>query len=552
MPAGAPLPLDMTLPASPDRSSTRAESLSPASSSSSSITDLASRLCPSSASAAAIQAAKDADAKSSALKALAGIGKVVSRSRQVDAEALQAIKLQRAKVKAEGGPGSVGSHRHTRTLSTESLPSLPEVTGTSLPSNMPATGGAGSASGGGGGGGGFSTPTSSSMMPPPPSRGHRRSHSGIPLSGGSGNSVVGHHHLAGGGNAGTAPSSHLQGCGVMPPRTSPRSYSDLLSGLGLADLLALQTAVDNEIQTQLSAAGLTPLTMGIGASPTGTHSPQYPADVLLSAQYASAVLASQKQQQVHASARALQQALAGVASGMGFNSSTSTSTIQQQQQQQQDHHHQQQRTQYPGSLGHSPIYGRSPKKEVPPFSSSGSGGSTGGLPHDDHSHHSRSRSIDVMLHQHRSSSPLTPDSGSSGGLTAAASSTLSFGGLEGAGGFHMDLTGMEDFVGGPQPPPTARSLDVGAPQPPREPISAAFPSTDFSFLGASGSSLLVAPEGDVAPSPFTRSSSGSLGQQTLLQQHKSDENAAREQQQQQQQLPLLFGNLQLGSLDPWR
>jgi hypothetical protein len=316
--------------------------------------------------------------------------------------------------------------------------------------------------------------------------------------------------------------------------------------MGLADLLTLQTAVDAEIQTQLSAAGLTPLTMGIGASPTGTHSPQSPADVLLSAQYASAVFASQQQQQLHASALALQQALAGVASGMSVNNNTGSSQQQQQQQQQQ----------YPGSLGHSPIYGRSPKKGVPPFSSTGSGGSGGssgggGSGLSQEYQHSRSRSIDAMLLHQRSSSPLTPDSGSSGALTAAASSTLSRGGLEAGGGFHVDLTGMEDFVGGPQPPPTARSLDVGAPQPPREQVSAAFPSTDFSFLGASGSSLLVAPEGDVAPSPFTKSSSGSLGQPTLLQQHEMEQqkHSANEQQQ---QLPMLFGNLQLNSFDPWR
>ncbi len=541
MPAGTPIiPLDsmITLPASPDRSSTRAESLSPASSSSSSITDLASRLGPTSASAAAIQAAKDADAKNSALKALAGIGKVVSKSRQVDAEALQAIKLQRAKVKAEAGPGSLGSHRHTRTLSTESLPSLPELTGTSLPSNMPATG-LGTSSGGA---------ASSSMMPQQPSRGHRRSHSGIPLSGGAG----GGSHLQGG-----STSSHLQsssGGGVMPSRTSPQSYSDLLSGMGLADLLALQTAVDTEIQTQLSAAGLTPLSnLGIGQSPTGTHSPQSPADVLLSAQYASAVFASQQQQQLHASALALQQALAGVASNMGMNNTTPQS-------QQQHQHQNQQHNQYSGSLGHSPIYDRSPKKGVPPFSSTGSGGSGGsgggggsvGLLNE--YQHSRSRSIDAMLLHQRSSSPLTPDSGSSGALTAAASSTLSLGGLDGGGGFHMDLSGMEEFVGGPQPPPTARSLDVGAPQPPREPASVTLTSPDFSFLGASGSSLLVAPEGDLAQSPFTRSSSGSLGQPSLLQhlEQEQQQHFAANEQQQQQQLPLLFGNLQLGGLDPWR
>lgn len=512
MPAsGTPLPLDMTLSASPDRSSTRADSLSPASSSNSSITDLASRLGPSSASAAAIQAAKDADAKSSALKALAGIGKVVSRSRQVDAEALQAIKLQRAKVKAEGAPGSVGDHRHTRTLSTESLPSLPELTGTSLPSNLPATGGANTTSGGGG----FSTPTSSSMMPPPPSRVHRRSHSGIALSGDGSSSGgiagAGHHHPTGSGNGSKpASSSHVQGSGAMLSQTSPQSYSELLSGLGLADLLALQTAVDHEIQTQLSAAGLNSLSMGIGASPTGSLSPQAPADALLSAQYASAMLGSQQQQ-----------------------------------------HQQHQQTQYTGSLGHSPFYGTSPKKGIPPFLSLGNGGGIGSLPHNHDDHQARSHSTDALPEQHRSSSPLTPDSENGGPLAAVASSALSLGCNEGAGGFHMDLTGMEDFVGGPQPPPTARSLDVGAPQPPREPISAAFSSTDFSFLGASGSSLLVAPEENAVPSPFTISSSGSLGQQTLLQKHDFEQNAASEQQQ-QQQLPTLFGNLQLGSLDPWR
>lgn len=47
-----------------------------------------------------------ADAKSSALKALAGVSAVVSKSRKVDAEALQTIKMQRAKARAEGhAPG---------------------------------------------------------------------------------------------------------------------------------------------------------------------------------------------------------------------------------------------------------------------------------------------------------------------------------------------------------------------------------------------------------------------------------------------------------------
>jgi hypothetical protein len=46
------------------------------------------------------------DARSSALKALAGVSAVVSKSRKVDAEALQTIKMQRAKARAEGlGPG---------------------------------------------------------------------------------------------------------------------------------------------------------------------------------------------------------------------------------------------------------------------------------------------------------------------------------------------------------------------------------------------------------------------------------------------------------------
>lgn len=198
---------------------------------------------------------KDTDAKSSALKALAGIGKVVSKSRQTDAEALMAIKAQRAKVRAEGG------HRHSRTMSSESLPSLPDQSST----------------------------------PPhvaPPARGHhRRSHSGIQL---------------------PTPSAGLV---ASVPQTSPFAYADWLAGRTLPELLALQKAVQNEIARQLSSISSGP-TVGGAVSPTRSVGSN---DALWSAQYAATLLTAQQQQhQDHTVA--LQQALAHAAATINMDS----------------------------------------------------------------------------------------------------------------------------------------------------------------------------------------------------------------------------------------
>lgn len=383
-------------PTSPDRISIRGESLSPASSSSSSIPELAARA---SSSSPLSQAARDADAKSSALKALAGISKVVSKSRQVDAEALQAIKAQRAKVKA--GVGQSSAHPHSRTMSTESVPSPSEHSGSSVPQSTSS----------GGNGGGSGSVSSSAMLQG--ARAHRRSHSGIPQA---------------------AYGSPL----TTPTSTSPQTYSDILSCMSLADLLALQCAVESEIQKQLQSAGL------ISCASTSSQSPpQSPAEAIMSAQYAAAVFATQQQQQeqqhqhLTASAIALQQTMAGVGiehMQMGGSNSGSTS----------------------GSRAHSPI-GRSPRK-----------GSRAG------SCHSRSHSTDTVL---RHCSPGgDPVLGAAAMLGPSANSNLSLG-LE---GFNMNLAGLGG-EGMPQAPPTARSLDVGAPQPP-QPSTTAFNSSDFSFL----------------------------------------------------------------------
>jgi len=131
---------------------------------------------------------KEVDAKSSALKALAGIGKVVSKSRRTDAEALLAIKAQRAKDRAEGKP----FHRHSRTLSSGSMP---------LSDSSSAT----------------------AHMPPSNRGGHRRSHSSIQL---------------------PSPSAGLV---ASVPLTSPYAYANWLAGRSLAELLALQEAVQKEI-----------------------------------------------------------------------------------------------------------------------------------------------------------------------------------------------------------------------------------------------------------------------------------------------------------------
>lgn len=143
----------------------------------------------------------DQDAKTSALRALAGIGRVVSKSRQTDAEALQAIKAQRAKSKAEGS-----GHRHSRTLSSESLFHLRD-----LPSSQAHT----------------PTKTHSDARAVV---GHRRSHSGIPLS----NVQM---------NSSPTAFAFLQ----------TNTFYDLLAGKTLAELLEMRTAIDREISKHIAS-----------------------------------------------------------------------------------------------------------------------------------------------------------------------------------------------------------------------------------------------------------------------------------------------------------
>lgn len=173
-------------------------------------------------------------------------------------------------------------------------------------------------------------------------------------------------------------------------------------------------------------------------------------------------------------------------------------------------------------------------------------------------------------------------------LGPSANSNLSLG-LE---GFNMNLAGLGG-EGMPQAPPTARSLDVGAPQPP-QPTTTAFNSSDFSFLSdfqpkmdqAGGSHLgggahlgisghLLAPQGVPVNSPFMHSPGAisphamhhhpMMGEHHQLQQHQHQQQRSPsppsspqhhlsdlQHQQQQQQLSSLFANLQLGGLDPWQ
>ena len=150
-------------------------------------------------------ARQDIDAKSSALKALAGIGRVVSRSRQVDAEALQAIKAQRARAKAEGGSTS-GTHgtvkkNHERNVSSDSMPDLMvntrgHVSHACYPSK------------------GTSRPQ------------HRRSHSSL----------------------------HPPTSQASLPLTSPGAYREFLAGRTLQELLALQKAVEVEISRHINTS----------------------------------------------------------------------------------------------------------------------------------------------------------------------------------------------------------------------------------------------------------------------------------------------------------
>lgn len=207
----------------------------------------------------------DNDAKTSALKALAGIGRVVSRSRQVDAEALQAIKAQRARAKAEGISVVNGypGHGHTRKLSSDSMPDLGNSRGQST----------------------HGTISSQTLSRPQ----HRRSHSSL-----------------------HPPTSH-----ATLPLTSPGAYTEFLARRTLPELLALQRAVEAEIARQINSSTASvhqqKNSLAGGTPPSPSPSSTTPTtDSMVSAQYATALANSSHQKEQQDQAVALQQALAAL------------------------------------------------------------------------------------------------------------------------------------------------------------------------------------------------------------------------------------------------
>lgn len=252
-------------------------------------------------------APKKVDAKSSALKALAGVSAIVSKSRKVDAEALQAIKSQRAKARAEGR-----------------VPA-PLTTASSVPA--PAPGGAGRATppapaplGGGGGDGSiglspFATASSQGLVRTPSSSNLTASL---------------------GGSRGAPQGSGLNQASSLPismhssqqqqrrrsisghPHSPGSEYDSLVCKMTITELVALKQAVEGQLAKQaLALAQLQASTQH--SVQTDMLSQQYAALLLQNAQQAQLVQQlSSQQQATHAAA--IQQALSAAASAAGITS----------------------------------------------------------------------------------------------------------------------------------------------------------------------------------------------------------------------------------------
>lgn len=221
---------------------------------------------------------KETDAKSSALKALAGIGKVVSKSRRIDAEALEAIKAQRARNKAEGE----SHHKHSRTLSSDSLPPMPELTtGTSLPLSQCSTST------------GATTPTHPTFHP---QRIHRRSHSGIPV-----------------------PPPSIISTHTSYPLTSPLAYADWLSLRTLPELCALQSALEIELSKHHATGVAQTPSPAVDAFLSAQYNAAFGTTLNASSSSSATATAVHHHQQQAEHAAALQQALAAVATGTAID-----------------------------------------------------------------------------------------------------------------------------------------------------------------------------------------------------------------------------------------
>lgn len=244
------------------------------------------------AAAAAAPPVKKEDARSSALKALAGVSAIVSKSRKVDAEALQAIKSQRAKARAEGlTPGTAtpgGTGRVT------------PPPGTVVPSvAVPAQEGPGISP--------FASATSQGMARSP-----------------SNNNIS---SLGGGlGHATSLPISmhSAQRSRRSPASTPPASAADydaMVSKMTITELVALKQAVESQLAKQAMALAQLHANQQQVPATTDMLSQQYAALLLQNAQQAQLVQQLSSQQQA-AHAVAIQQALSAAATAAGITSPT--------------------------------------------------------------------------------------------------------------------------------------------------------------------------------------------------------------------------------------
>lgn len=216
----------------------------------------------------------------------------------MDAEALQAIKSQRAKARAEGHVPSA-----TGTLSTAASGNLGRVT--PPPGAAPADTGTGISP--------FATASSQGMV---------RSPSG-------GNLPLG---AAGLSHAASLPAGLHGGGARGAPRRSPpggqssaqaTEYDAMVSKMTITELVALKQAVEGQLAKQALALAQLQAPAAAAAPAAGTDmlSQQYAALLLQNAQQAQLVQQLSSQQQA-AHAAAIQQALSAAAAAAGITSST--------------------------------------------------------------------------------------------------------------------------------------------------------------------------------------------------------------------------------------
>ncbi|KAL4444248.1 hypothetical protein ABPG75_011985 [Micractinium tetrahymenae] len=247
---------------------------------------------------------KDTDAKSSALKALAGVSAIVSKSRKVDAEALQAIKSQRAKARAEGHPA--GS-----SLSAASSLPAPGASGAAGRATPPPAAPLAGTVDSGTGLSPFASATSQGLTRTPSSSNLT---AGLGGSGAPGGTALG--------QATSLPiSMHSTQRNRRPSTTPPASAADfdaLVSKMTITELVALKQAVEGQLAKQaLALAQLQASTQQ--AAQADVLSQQYAALLLQSAQQAQLVQQLSSQQQA-AHAAAIQQALSAAAAAAGISS----------------------------------------------------------------------------------------------------------------------------------------------------------------------------------------------------------------------------------------